>query len=63
VRIAQQSGAMSFELRAATNLAEFSTQIDRRDRAMERLAEIYEQFDSSFESTDLMAARRILEGL
>ncbi|MGL4960822.1 MAG: ATP-binding protein [Inquilinus sp.] len=61
VRVARQYGALSFELRAATSLAELSLQTGRRDGAMTQLAAVYQQFDSSFQSADVVAARRLLE--
>ncbi|MDR6289553.1 putative ATPase/DNA-binding winged helix-turn-helix (wHTH) protein [Inquilinus ginsengisoli] len=63
VRIARQSGALSFELRAATNLAELSLQTDRRNGTMEPLRAICERFDTSFESADSLAAHRALGAL
>jgi len=63
VRVARQYGALSFELRAATSLAELSLQTGRRDGAMAQLAAVYQQFDSSFQSADVVAARRVLGSL
>jgi len=63
VKVARQYGALSFELRAATNLAELGLQTGRRDGAMARLAAVYQRFDSSFQSADVVAARRLLESL
>lgn len=63
MRVARQYGALSFELRAATSLAELSLQTGRRDGAMAQLAAVYQQFDSSFQSADVVAARRVLGSL
>ncbi|WP_218823276.1 ATP-binding protein [Inquilinus limosus] len=63
VRVAQQSGALSFELRAATSHAKLALQTGRSDAALAQLAAAYQRFDSSFHSTDVVAARKLLESL
>ena len=60
VRVAQQSGALSFELRAATSHARFALQTNRGDAVLAQLAAIYQRFDSSFRGSDVAAARDLL---
>lgn len=48
--MAQQSSALSFELRATTSHAKLALQTGRGDAAMARLSAAYQRFDSSFPS-------------
>jgi predicted ATPase/DNA-binding winged helix-turn-helix (wHTH) protein len=57
---AEQSGAMSFQLRAAVSRCQLARQTGRDDCASTYLASIYERFDRRAESTDLLAARQLL---
>ena len=61
VRVAQQSGALSFELRATISHAGLGLQAGGSDAALARLAAVYQRFDSSFHSADVVAARALLE--
>lgn len=59
VQNSRQSGALSFELRAATSLAELELQTGRDD-GLAQLGVIFRQFDDSFHSADIVAARTLL---
>jgi predicted ATPase len=61
IQLARRSGALSFELRAATSFAEIKLQTGRDDGALAQLAAVFRSFDSSFHSADLVAARTLLE--
>lgn len=60
---ARQQGALSWELRAATSLARLLRDRDRIGEARDLLAPIYERFTEGFGTTDLQAARRLLDEL
>lgn len=60
ILVARQVGALSFELRAATDLAEFGQQTGRRDEHLNQLALVFDQFDTSLETADVARARALL---
>jgi tetratricopeptide (TPR) repeat protein len=59
--VAQEQGALFWELRAAISLARLRVRQDRQDDARQVLAPVYDQFTEAFETADLRAARAILE--
>jgi predicted ATPase/DNA-binding winged helix-turn-helix (wHTH) protein len=61
IRLARQSGALSFELRATTSLAELGVVTGQREAALTQLAAILRRFDNSFLSADVMAARNLVK--
>ena len=61
--IAQTQGAKSLELRASTSLAKLWCGLGRRVEARDHLAAAYGSFNEGFDTADLQAARRLLEGL
>ncbi len=60
---ARRQGALSWELRAATSLARLWRDQNRPKAAREILAPVYDRFTEGFETTDLKAARLLLDGL
>jgi len=58
---ARAIGAMTFELRSATDLAAHWIATGRRPKAVRLLTPIYERFTEGFETPDLMAASRLLQ--
>jgi predicted ATPase len=60
---ARRQGALSWELRAATSLARLWRDQNRPKAAREILAPVYNRFTEGFETTDLKAARLLLDGL
>ena len=56
-------GARAWELRAATDLAALLIQQGYRDRARSVLQPVFEQFTEGFDTTDLIAAERLLATL
>jgi predicted ATPase len=63
IQVARWQGARSYELRAATSLAEFLHAEGRRDEAREVLTEIYHWFTEGFDTPDLKGAARLLQSL
>jgi predicted ATPase len=59
--VAHQQGALSWELRAATSLARLLHHQGRPADAVACLEPVYSRFTEGFGTTDLMAAKRILE--
>jgi hypothetical protein len=55
-------GALTFELRIATDLAAHCIATGRRPKAVRLLAPIYEKLAEGFETQDLVAASRLLQG-
>src|SRR5208282_2918779 len=55
--------AMSWELRATTNLARLLDEHGKRDEARTMLAEIYNWFTEGFDTADLKDAKALLEEL
>ena len=60
---ASGQGALSWELRAATSLARLWRDQDRTRAAREILAPVYDRFTEGFETTDLKAAKCLLDRL
>jgi predicted ATPase len=60
---ARRQGALSWELRAATSLARLWRDQNRTKAAREILAPVYDRFAEGFETTDLKAAKLLLDGL
>jgi predicted ATPase len=63
IEIARRQGARLYELRATVSLARLWAQQDRAMEAKEALTAIYATFTEGFDTTDLMEARALLEGL
>jgi predicted ATPase len=61
--IAQEQGALFWELRAALSLARWRIRHHRHDDARRILAPVYDQFTEGFETEDLKQARALLEQL
>ena len=61
--IAQEQGALFWELRAALSLARLRIRQDQQDDARRILAPVYDQFTEGFETADLKQARALLEQL
>jgi predicted ATPase/DNA-binding winged helix-turn-helix (wHTH) protein len=57
---ARSQGALSWELRAATNLAQLLRRQGHADRALAVLAPVYGQFREGFGTSDLRTARALL---
>lgn len=62
VALARTQQARGLELRAATSLCRLARLWGQRERARERLAEIYDWFSEGSETRDLRAARATLAG-
>ena len=60
---ARRQGALSWELRAATSLARLWRDQNRTEAAREILAPVYDRFTEGFETTDLKAAKCLLDRL
>jgi predicted ATPase len=63
IALAQKMSAKSWELRAATSLAQLLLDTGRRDEARAMLAEIYNWFTEGFDTADLKDAKALLEEL
>jgi predicted ATPase len=63
LQVARQQQAKSWELRAAMSLSRLWQLHDRRDEARELLAPGYDWFTEGFDTSDLQAAKHLLEGL
>ncbi|RCW81279.1 ATP-binding protein [Phyllobacterium bourgognense] len=61
--LARRQGALSWELRAATALAEHWLRSDQGAKAGSLLAPIYRRFDEGFATRDLVSARTLLDTL
>ena len=59
--VAQEQGALFWELRAAISLARVRVRQDRQDDARQVLVPVYDRFTEGFETADLRSARAILE--
>jgi tetratricopeptide (TPR) repeat protein len=59
--VAQEQGALFWELRAAISLARLRVRQNRDDHARQVLAPVYDRFTEGFETADLRSARTILE--
>ena len=60
---ARRQGALSWELRTAVSLARSWHDRGGTQRALDLLAPVYDRFTEGFETTDLKAAKALLEGL
>jgi predicted ATPase/DNA-binding winged helix-turn-helix (wHTH) protein len=63
LELAGQQSALAWELRTATNLAVCWSEQGHFDKARNMLARIYGRFTEGFESSDLKAAKRLLDEL
>jgi len=63
LRIAQKQQAKSYELRAATSLAQLWGDQGRRTEARDLLAPIYGWFTEGFDTADLKEAKALLDEL
>jgi predicted ATPase len=61
--LAQQQGALSWELRTATGLARLLRHQDRASDAIAWLRPIYDRFTEGFGTADLIAAEQLLSDL
>jgi len=61
VELAGQQSGLSWQLRAATNLARLKFRQGRREEAREVLAETYGRFNEGFGTADLKAAKLLLD--
>jgi predicted ATPase len=61
--IAQEQGALFWELRAALSLAHLRIKQYRKDDARQILALVYDRFTEGFETADLKQAKALLEQL
>jgi predicted ATPase len=61
--LAQEQGALFWELRVAVSLAHLRAAQRRPDEARQILAPVYAQFTEGFATTDLRAARALLDAL
>jgi predicted ATPase len=62
-KLARQQGALGWELRTATTLAQLQADMGERDEASALLAGIYGQFTDGAETHDLSEARALLGSL
>ncbi len=60
--LARSSGALSWELRAATSLAQCWSSQDRRAEATALLTDVLERFTEGFDTSDLQRAQQVLRG-
>jgi predicted ATPase len=63
LQLARRQSALAWELRAATSLALLRRKQDRHDEAHRALADVYDRFTEGFGTSDLKAARRLLNEL
>jgi predicted ATPase/DNA-binding winged helix-turn-helix (wHTH) protein len=63
LRLAQDQGALLFELRTARSLARLRVTQGRGDAARQILAPVYDRFTEGFETADLKAAKALLDTL
>jgi adenylate cyclase len=63
IKVSNQQGAKSWELRATTSLARLLAKQGRRDEARAMLAEIYSWFTEGFDTADLKDANALLDEL
>jgi predicted ATPase len=60
---ARRQGALSWELRAATSLARLLRDQGRRAKAQALLQPVYDRFTEGLDTTDLKAAKALLNAL
>jgi predicted ATPase len=58
---ARRQNALSWELRAATSLAQLWHQYGRTEEAQKLLSSVYNRFSEGFETADLMTARALID--
>jgi predicted ATPase len=63
IEVARRQHARSFELRAATDLADLMLKQERRAEAHSLLQGIYSWFTEGFDTPDLLAAKALLDEL
>jgi predicted ATPase len=63
LELARDQGALAWELRTAMSLARLSQRRRRTGEARKLLGAVYERFTEGFDTTDLVAARALLETL
>jgi tetratricopeptide (TPR) repeat protein len=63
ITLAQKMSAKSFELRATTSLARLLRDTNLRDEARVMLSDIYNWFTEGFDTTDLKAAKTLIDEL
>jgi predicted ATPase len=61
--VAQEQGALFWEIRAAFSLARLRVRQDRQDDARRILAPVYDRFTEGFETADLKLAKGLLQQL
>ena len=63
LNVAQTQGALAWELRSATSLAQLWRRQGRNQQAHDLLVPIYHRFTEGFTTPDLMKVRRLLDEL
>jgi predicted ATPase/DNA-binding winged helix-turn-helix (wHTH) protein len=63
IEVARNQSAFAFELRSTMDLARLLSEAGRREQARHDLAIVYDRFTEGFETSDLKAARALLEQL
>jgi predicted ATPase len=63
LEIAGEQGALYWELRSVISLAQLRMMQGRLDDARQALVQVYDRFTESFETSDLRAARKMLDEL
>ena len=63
MQLAQQQGALAWELRIASSLARLKIGQGQRETARDILEPVYRRFTEGFETSDLIGARSLLEKL
>jgi predicted ATPase len=63
LELSRSRGALAWELRTATSLAELLRRQGRIDEAHDVLAPIYGRFTEGFDTADLRTAKRVLDEL
>jgi len=61
IEVARRQNALSWELRAATSLAQLWHQNGRTDKAEKLLSSVFNRFSEGFETADLMTARTLID--
>jgi tetratricopeptide (TPR) repeat protein len=61
IEVACRQNALSWELRAATSLAQLWHQNGRTDKAEKLLSSVYNRFGEGFETADLITARALID--
>jgi predicted ATPase len=63
IETSEQQGALSFELRAATNLGRLWRDQNRYSEAHNLVSKVYNRFTEGFDTSDLKDARALLDEL